>query len=348
MERLDFGSNTSYRGLEAAIHLARYALAYNFCKGRRVLDIACGEGYGSRFLREWGAKEVEGVDVSAEAVETATRLFGTDGLNYSVGNAEHADQLFNGREFDLILSIETIEHLQNPVAYLMALQRMRAPGSVVIITCPNDWWYFPTDAESNPYHVRKYTFSEFMSLAETVLGKPSQVAIGTAVAGFVNVPLNTRDSDREGGQLRMMESKEHKNTFVVPCDAITKPSTENCSYFVAIWGASEADNLGAAMLPVTMDIFRNGMYAASNTSDAKVAEVERKLKELSVEKERQLREMRIRQAALQVENDVLRHNCEMLRIEARRYRLLRGVVPVSVLSAGRFILSLIRKRRKTR
>jgi 2-polyprenyl-3-methyl-5-hydroxy-6-metoxy-1,4-benzoquinol methylase len=356
MERLEFTSAAPYRGLEAAIHLARYALAYDLCKGRRVLDIACGEGYGSRFLHDWGAKEVEGVDVSADAVERANRLFGTDGVRYSVGNAEQVDHIFKGRKFDLIVSIETIEHLQQPALYLKALQELRAPGSTVIITCPNDWWYYPQSNESNEFHIRKYSFQEFIALAEPILGKPDQVGLGTAIAGFVNVPLDSiivPDADK--GQLGMMQSIMKENVFIVPPDDGSRPSPETSSYFIAVWGAAPEANLGGAILPVTMDIFRNGMYASNNDAALQLMEVKKQFSELQVNSTRQLRELRVRQAALRVENEVLRgYNKEMraewerMRIESARYCKLRGYVPKSVLTLGRRLLSRIRKARGVR
>ena len=76
IERLTFDGSAPYSALEAAIHLNRYLVVRGLCRGRRVLDIACGEGYGSFLMTDvWGASSVAGVDISHEAIDNARRLF---------------------------------------------------------------------------------------------------------------------------------------------------------------------------------------------------------------------------------------------------------------------------------
>ncbi|HET8995122.1 MAG TPA: methyltransferase domain-containing protein, partial [Acetobacteraceae bacterium] len=70
-ERLHMSGEQPYHGFEAAAHVARYALLRPACAQRRVLDIACGEGYGSALLAGWGARSVVGVDISAAAIASA-------------------------------------------------------------------------------------------------------------------------------------------------------------------------------------------------------------------------------------------------------------------------------------
>ncbi|MFR1593624.1 MAG: class I SAM-dependent methyltransferase, partial [Christensenellales bacterium] len=70
IERLDFSGKGKYSAVEATIHLNRYAMARPYVAGKRVLDVASGEGYGSFLLRRWGAESVEGIDVDEQTVET--------------------------------------------------------------------------------------------------------------------------------------------------------------------------------------------------------------------------------------------------------------------------------------
>ena len=70
IERLKAGLEDPYDPIEASIHVGRYAMALPFASGRRVLDIACGEGYGSSLLAAC-ATSVVGVDVAANAVAHA-------------------------------------------------------------------------------------------------------------------------------------------------------------------------------------------------------------------------------------------------------------------------------------
>jgi SAM-dependent methyltransferase len=255
--------------LEASIHIARYALARDVCRGRKVLDLACGEGYGSRLMLDWGATDVVGIDVSEETVANARARFGRDGLRYLSGDAEKVEALLAGEQFDLIISLETIEHLQNPAAYLKALTRLRAPDGEIFISCPNDWWYYPKAEQSNPYHIRKYSYDEFLALVTPVLGEPDAIALGLPVTGFINVPMkDIGPADARISQIAMMAAGESRNAFVVPVEP-GSVAPGNSSYFVARWGRGGDAIAGAGILPVPMDVFRNGLYSGDFNRDVR-------------------------------------------------------------------------------
>ena len=159
MERLDFTGNMKYNAEEAAIHLGRYLLAKPYVKGKRVLDAACGEGYGSRLMKDWGASEVIGIDISEEGIEKAKKLFSEDNLHFLV----HAVEMlpFSNDSFDLVISLETIEHLDKPEAFLKEITRVLKPGGTVIMSCPNDAYYARMDENYiNPYHKKRYSLSK--------------------------------------------------------------------------------------------------------------------------------------------------------------------------------------------
>lgn len=266
MERLSFETSGVYSGVEATIHIARYALARNLCRGKKVLDIACGEGYGSRLLLEWGATEVVGIDVSEDAVVRANKNFLKSGIRYLCGDAQNIDQIIAGEKFDLIVSFETIEHIPRPDEYLSAIARLRSRDACVVISCPNDWWYYPNENEGNIFHVRKYSYEEFIKLVTAGLGAPDAVGVGTPSVGFANFSLSrVRSHAEQMSQIDMMNSVDHAGLLAVP----TEPgsvSVKNCSYFVAAWGISEEHLTGAAMLPISMDFFSTGFWQGSLAS----------------------------------------------------------------------------------
>src|SRR3954469_3944429 len=142
MERLSCTSTVSYNATEAAIHMARYQLAVPYCKGKSVLDVACGEGYGAFALRQLGAASVDGVDNSPEAVKNAKTLFSKPGIQFHLHDAERIDELFPDQRFDVIVCLETIEHLKDPTRFLRVLQKVAAENATIIISCPNDQWYY--------------------------------------------------------------------------------------------------------------------------------------------------------------------------------------------------------------
>ena len=165
IERLKAGLEDPYDPIEASIHVGRYAMALPFASGRRVLDIACGEGYGSWLLADAGAGEVVGVDISAEAIAKARANFPHERLRFEEGAGEALSELLPQGHFDLIVCIETIEHVADVEAFLRDLRAVAAPGAIFVITCPNDHWYY-RDGGTNPYHVRRLTLDEFKQYSD--------------------------------------------------------------------------------------------------------------------------------------------------------------------------------------
>jgi 2-polyprenyl-3-methyl-5-hydroxy-6-metoxy-1,4-benzoquinol methylase len=139
--------------LVEAEHLSRYRWAAQLVPGRRVLDAACGVGYGSVILAEAGAQEVVGVDISEPALELA-RENGRDGVRFVAGDL-HALDLPDGA-FDVVVCFEAIEHVDDPGAVLDELARVLAPGGVLAVSSPNPRVY----PEGNPHHHRELTPEE--------------------------------------------------------------------------------------------------------------------------------------------------------------------------------------------
>lgn len=140
-------------------HLARYRFATRYVRNKRVLDIACGTGYGSAQMRDAGAASVLGVDLSTEAVAEAIRVYGPD---YRVGSILDFDE---SRPFDVIVSFETIEHIDDYMGALRNLRRLLAEGGTLILSTPNRPVNSPQlgsldDKPSNRFHVREFTTGE--------------------------------------------------------------------------------------------------------------------------------------------------------------------------------------------
>lgn len=262
MERISFEAGSSYSGLEAAIHIARYALVRNLCQGKKVLDVACGEGYGSRLLLDWGASEVVGFDISESAIASARKNFAKPGIRYVCGDAQNVDQVITDEKFDLIISIETLEHLEQPNEYLAALGRLRTENACILITCPNDWWYYPKENERNIYHLRKYHYDEFIELVTACLGAPSVAGVGLPSIGFVNLSVNrTQSLATDATQIEMMKCFDSTGNLIIPPEP-NSVSEKSSSYFIAAWGIDSQGLMGAATLPISMDYFSAGFGQA--------------------------------------------------------------------------------------
>jgi SAM-dependent methyltransferase len=138
-----------------ALHLARYEFAARHMRPGRLLDIACGTGYGTHLLGDRGQGRVDalGVDISDEAIAYARRRYGNDRVRFL---AEDAMRFSDPEGFDTIVSLETIEHVPRPHAFLARLVGLLRAQGVLIGSVPTT---LTTDA--NPYHCHDFTETSF-------------------------------------------------------------------------------------------------------------------------------------------------------------------------------------------
>lgn len=259
MERLDLSA--AYRPIELSIHLARYACARPLVEGKHVLDLACGEGYGSHLLKRWGAATVTGVDVAEEAVRKAATTFRDEGLSFICASFEEVPAKVV-KPFDVIVCIETLEHVENADELLRTLKQLAHQETAYVISCPNDTYYYGRGFPLNQHHKRSYSFYDFRSLTQAHLGE-ARWYFGTSLNGF--------------GCFEIQAPAERK-TYVEPIASVTdgfahtlpnygqnsrlKPSS--CLFYVGIWPDTAVDKTSfQAAFPARAD-FR--MPGFSNVS----------------------------------------------------------------------------------
>ena len=144
-------------------HLAVYKWVAERCRGLRVADLACGEGYGSDVLAR-AAAEVVGIDADPDAHEHARRRYRRPHLRFERGLVEE----FAG-PCDAIVFLQTIEHVAEPDRLLRGIA---AAAPLAYISTPNRLTLAPAGAErsDNPWHVREYTQREFRALLRPRFG----------------------------------------------------------------------------------------------------------------------------------------------------------------------------------
>ncbi|MGE0800689.1 MAG: glycoside hydrolase family 99-like domain-containing protein [Lautropia sp.] len=142
-------------------HIHRYLLAEALVADRRVLDIACGEGYGSNILRR-SAASVVGVDIDEAAVMHARGAYAQDGLEFQVGSC--AAIPLGDASVDVVVSFETIEHHDAHEAMMREIRRVLAPGGLLVISSPDKREYSDVPRFKNQYHVRELYAEEFGEL----------------------------------------------------------------------------------------------------------------------------------------------------------------------------------------
>lgn len=139
-------------------HKIRYLFVKKFVKDKIVLDIACGNGYGSSILANSGVKFVYGIDNSKKAVDYASKHYNQKNINFALGNAEKIK--LNNKSADVIVSLETIEHLKFPNQFLKETKRILKSNGILILSTPNR----DVSYEDNPFHLREYTLPQLNSL----------------------------------------------------------------------------------------------------------------------------------------------------------------------------------------
>jgi SAM-dependent methyltransferase len=147
-------------------HLVVYRWIAERCAGREVVDMACGEGYGTDVLAGRAAR-VTGVDANPEAHEHARLKYSRPGVRFVRDLVESYDE-----PCDAVVFLQTIEHVQNPAEILGHFKSMLRPGGVAYVSTPNVLTLAPEGAEKsgNPWHVKEYRAEEFRELCESVFG----------------------------------------------------------------------------------------------------------------------------------------------------------------------------------
>lgn len=144
-------------------HAARYVFALPFVESKKVLDIACGTGYGIRLLRS-KAKFVTGVDIDPVAANEAKAECGE---NASVLLGNGLGLPFEDATFDVITSFETLEHLRERGSFLAELSRVLTAEGKLILSTPNANYSQPVNGvPANPFHIHEYEPDELKAEME--------------------------------------------------------------------------------------------------------------------------------------------------------------------------------------
>lgn len=166
-EKLEFTGERFLPGASGEIwyeHWHRYHFAAKLVSGMRVLDVACGEGYGSALLAQRAARVV-GADISPAAIDHArARYAGVPNLEFAAGDC--AALPFTDASFDAVVSFETIEHIHEQEAFLDEVRRVLRPGGLFVLSSPNKLEYSDRRSFANAFHVRELYRDELAALLE--------------------------------------------------------------------------------------------------------------------------------------------------------------------------------------
>ena len=142
-------------------HLHRYAVSLALIKGKIILDIACGEGYGSN-LMSFESSLVYGVDIDEETIERANSKYKRDNLKFLTGTTSKIP--LESNSIDVVISYETLEHHDEHEKMMIEIKRVLKPEGILLISTPDKHFYSDKRNYKNSFHVKELYKSEFIYL----------------------------------------------------------------------------------------------------------------------------------------------------------------------------------------
>jgi SAM-dependent methyltransferase len=155
--------------LETPMMIARHFCAYRFAKdwalNKELLDIGCGEGYGSYFLSGF-AKQVIGIDYDKQIIDYAKNKYHKDNLIFYLMDIKDLGSL--DCRFNTICAFQIIEHIQNTKLFLECIKSLLDDQGIFICSTPNRLDASPnSNTPLNKFHVKEYLWNEFKEFLET-------------------------------------------------------------------------------------------------------------------------------------------------------------------------------------
>lgn len=143
-------------------HFHRYLWAARVVRGRAVLDLGSGEGFGAAILSE-SAERVVGVDVDGRTVEHSRLNYAAPNLEFHVGTALDLSA-YEAGSFGAVVAFEIIEHVQDQQRVLAEIARVLTDDGVLVISTPDRRLYSEASGQRNPFHERELSLDEFVEL----------------------------------------------------------------------------------------------------------------------------------------------------------------------------------------
>ena len=224
LETTDLSENTSE-------HLHRYALARRFCTGKAVLDIACGEGYGS-FLLAKTALSVTGADIDGDVAAAAAQKYKLPNLTYKQGDVTNIP--FDDNCFDVVVSFETLEHHDKHQEMMAEIKRVLKPDGMCIISTPDKLVYSDQKNYANPFHVKELYKEEFRQL---LAGYFSAVTLlqQRFFSGSLVIPEGEWQNNIicfEGDFTRIDEARQIASEYLIAIASGSKIPQQGLSFFI--------------------------------------------------------------------------------------------------------------------
>jgi SAM-dependent methyltransferase len=227
-------------------HKARYRFALEFLPAgpeRLVIDVACGVGYGAHMIATTNGTRVLGIDRDRAALAIAATSFSHHAVEWRRDDCPALETLPESPCADAIVSLETLEHLEAPGAFLARCRSLLKPDAPLIISTPNQLVTGHTPGDW-AHHVREYTPSEFISLLESH-GFPA-----TRLYGQAPTPIGQLRADLRAEIMRIRQNPlVRAGAWLQACRGHSwpppLPEQEDDSQFEVFASAADCEWLGS-------------------------------------------------------------------------------------------------------
>jgi SAM-dependent methyltransferase len=148
-----------FESKEEYLIFLRHLFVYEFVKGKIlknsfVLEIGCGEGYGTNLLSQNVAKIIA-LDVDKNTIAHASEKYGSENSVFRVYDG--AKIPYENNTFDAVISFQVIEHIQDDTNYVSEIHRVLKTNGIFILTTPNRTYRLkPGQKPWNRFHIREY------------------------------------------------------------------------------------------------------------------------------------------------------------------------------------------------
>lgn len=153
-------------------HLKAYEFLGRHAPGKQILEVGCGDGYGSAFLAK-SARSIIAVDYEKEVVFAAQNKYKADNLEYRCMDATNLE--FGENEFDLVCSFQVIEHIpqERLLTYLTELSRVLKPEGELYLSTLNleKVMKNPHTYKKNPAHCKEFSINELKNILSKVFNE---------------------------------------------------------------------------------------------------------------------------------------------------------------------------------
>tara|TARA_B100000900_G_C20587478_1_gene720202 strand:- start:1208 stop:2020 length:813 start_codon:yes stop_codon:yes gene_type:complete len=142
--------------------VVRYSWASNFCKGKDVLEIACGTGQGLSLILPY-SKTLKACDISKKMIKIAKKTYSDEKLEFTVSDASNLP--YKDNSLDVILLFECIYYFENIDLVFNEIKRVIRPKGIILISTANSDLY---DFNPSPYSFKYYGAKELASFLKNI------------------------------------------------------------------------------------------------------------------------------------------------------------------------------------